>query len=411
MKTSPMSDARGAVRLAVDLAVLVMNVVETMHHNIARRPGILGVAATEPARGVTGIVYRSVRGVTRGVGTAIDVALRPLEPLLRMPSGPAREAVLSALNGVLGDHLEASANPLAIPMQLRMHGAPLPLDRGKLAAILPQPSARVIVMVHGLCMSDSTWTRDGHDHGRELARDLRANLVCLRYNSGRHISTNGNELATLLEAMVAAWPVPLRELVLVGHSMGGLVIRSACAAGEDAGHAWPRMLRALVFLGTPHHGAPLERAGHAIDTLLGASPYTIAFARLGHMRSAGITDLRHGSVLEEDWRDRDRFGRGRQVRSNAPLPRDVPTFAIAGSTSKARPAGRAIARGDGLVPVASALGQRHGHDPDIGFDPGRQWVAYGVGHLDLLASSAVYAQLKRWITASGPRSPRPRRPR
>jgi len=397
-KPSLLADVRGAGRLVADLTVLVTDVVETMHHNIARRPGILGRATLESTRGITGFVYRSVRGVTRAVGSTIDTVLRPLEPLLAMaPGRPGRDAVVSVLNGVLGDYLEASSNPLAIPMQLRVAGVPLPLARAEIARLVPQPRERIIVMAHGLCMSDTSWNRQEHDHGPSLARDLQADVVCLRYNSGRHISTNGAELATLLERMVATWPVPVRDLVLIGHSMGGLVIRSACAAGEASGQRWMSLLRALVFLGTPHHGAPLERGGHGVDMLFSASPYTVAFARLGQLRSAGITDLRHGSVLDHDWCGRDRFGHAGYLQHVQPLPRNVPVFAIAGSLSKTAPLHGGKPRGDGLVPVASALGRHADPGRAIGIDPARQWIAYGTGHLDLLGSKSVYERMKRWL--------------
>ena len=397
-KSSPLSDVRGVSRLVVDLTVLVTDVVETMHHNIAKRPGVLGRATLDPTRGVTGFVYRSVRGVTRIVGGTIDDVLRPLEPLLaEAPVGPGRDAVLSVLNGVLGDHLDASANPLAIAMDLRVRGMRLPLDRTEIAQILPRPRERVVVMVHGLCMSDTTWNRREHDHGRRLARDLHADAVYLRYNSGRHISTNGAEFAALLERLVEAWPVPLRDLILVGHSMGGLIIRSACATGEDFGHGWLGLVRALVFLGTPHHGAPLERGGHGVDLLFSASPYTVAFARLGQLRSAGITDLRHGSVLGRDWHGRELFGHAGYLQHAQPLPRDVPAFAIAGSLSKAAPMHGRKPRGDGLVPVASALGWHDDPDMALGIDPARQWIAYGIGHLDLLCSGLVYERMKGWL--------------
>jgi hypothetical protein len=391
-------DVRGASRLVIDLTLLVTELVETMHHNIARVPGIAGRATFAPTRGLTGLVYRSVRGITRLTGWGIDTTLAPIVPLLSNRSDwPGRDAVIAALNGVLGDHLEASDNPLAIPMQLRIGGEPLTLTAAGIAAAIPQPRSRVVVMVHGLCMSDLQWNRQSRDCGHSLARDLRADALYLHYNSGRHISSNGAELASLLEQLVASWPVPLTELVLVGHSMGGLVIRSACAAAETGAYRWPKLLRALAFLGTPHHGAPLERGGQGLDLLLAASPYTAAFTRLGRLRSAGITDLRHGSILDQDWQGRDRFVHRADLREPRLLPAGVPCFAIAGSLSKAAPTGRRAARSDGLVPVASALGRHADPRMNLDFAPAHQWVAYGVGHLDLLSSPAVYGHLQRWL--------------
>jgi hypothetical protein len=395
------ADLRGASRLAIDLTLLVTELVETMHHNIARVPGIAGRATFAPTRGITGLVYRSVRGITQLTGWGIDTALAPLAPLLRDRSGwPGRDVVISALNGVLGDHLEASSNPLAIPMRLRIGGEPLALTAAGIAAAIPQPRDRVVVMVHGLCMSDLQWNRQSRDCGQALARDLRADTLYLHYNSGRHISTNGAEFAAVLEQLVASWPVPLHELILVGHSMGGLVIRSAYAAAECSAFRWPRLLRALAFLGTPHHGAPLERGGQGLDLLLAASPYTAAFTRLGRLRSAGITDLRHGSILDRDWQGRDRFLHRADLREPRPLPAAVPCFAIAASLSKAAPTGRRAARGDGLVPVASALGRHPDPRMRLDFAPAHQWVAYDVAHLDLLSNPAVYAQLQRWLMQS-----------
>jgi PGAP1-like protein len=397
---SAIADLRGASRLVTDLTLLVTDVVETMHHNIARHPGPLGDATLAPTKGITGFVYRSVRGVTHVAGGAVDRVLAPLVPLLaRASPWPGREPLVCALNGVLGDRLEATGNPLAIAMQLRHQRKALPMEPAALAAAIPGARPRVLVMVHGLCMGDSSWNRNGHDHGECLARDLDADVLYLRYNTGRHISTNGAEFALQLEQLVAAWPVPVRELVLVGHSMGGLVNRSACLVGETAQHAWRRRLKSIVFLGTPHHGAPMERGGHGLDRLFGASPYTVAFSRLAQLRSAGITDLRHGALRDEDWRHRDRFAHGGYLHHALPLPRKVGAFAVAGSASKAPAVGNRAPRGDGLVPVATALGTHDDVDRDLHIPAERRWIAYGTRHLELLGSHAVYMQMRAWLAA------------
>jgi pimeloyl-ACP methyl ester carboxylesterase len=369
------SDLRGVSRLAIDATVGVTDLVEAMHLSIARVPGATRSGTT---RGITGLVYRSIRGVTRLVGGGVDSVLSRILPLLGDgTSSPGREALLAALNGVLGDHLAASGNPLAIPMRLRRDEA-------------ATPTGKLLVLAHGLCMNDLQWRRKGHDHGAALARDLGFTPVYLHYNSGLHISTNGRALADRLEELVRQWPVPVEELAIVGHSMGGLLARGACHYGTAAGHDWPRHLKKLVFLGTPHHGSPLERGGNRIDVLLGVSSYTAPLARLGKIRSAGITDLRHGSLLDEDWQGRDRFERSKRATPSVPipLPEGVECYAMAATKGRTS---------DGFVPLDSALG-RH-EDPELGLSlpDSRRWVLQRAHHFDLLSHPEAYGKIREWL--------------
>ena len=392
------ADLRGLNRLTIDGIAGIVDLVEAMHYNIASVPGILAKPKRGRTTGITGLVYRSIRGVIGLVGHGLDKLLARLEPLLgERSTWPGREALLAALNGVLGDYLAASNNPLAITMALRRGGIALPGERAPLAAAIPQAGGKLVVLLHGLCMNDLQWMRKGHDHGAALARDLAYTPVYLHYNSGLHISTNGRAFAELLETLVQRWPVPLTELVLIGHSMGGLVARSACHYGALARHEWLRRVDKLVFLGTPHHGAPLERGGNWVDMLLGSSAYSAPLARLGKIRSTGITDLRFGNLLDEDWKKRDRFEHSEDLRVAVPLPEGVACYAIAATTGKT--AGDLTDKliGDGIVPLASALG-RHGNKRlALTFDESRQWVAHGTNHLDLLSRAEVYAQMKRWL--------------
>jgi hypothetical protein len=398
------SDVHGASRLAVEATLALTSLVENLHHNIARLPGPLGRTSHQPARGITGLVYRSIRGVTRTVGAALDAVLGSAAAVLGSPDAVAsgqRDAVLAALNGVLGDHLAATGNPLAIRLTVRHLGQPLPHDPAALQRMLSDPSPRVLLMVHGLCMSLGQWRRGGRDHGATLAAEGGFTLLHLHYNTGLHVSDNGRQLADLLDVLQRAWPVPIEDLAIVGHSMGGLVARSACHQAIERGDAWPAVLSRLVFIGTPHHGAPLERGGQRIDSLLGASPYTAAFARLGRLRSAGITDLRHGSLLEADHAGPDRFAHRHDTRRAVPLPAGVRCYAIAGSLGRGRAAGALL--GDGLVPLDSALGRHRDRHRQLKFGPGRRWIAEGTGHLDLLGDDAVLDRLRRWLLVAADR--------
>ena len=394
-----LSDLRGASRLAIDATRGIADLVEAMHHNIVRTPALLDRPPAGRTRGITGLVYRSVHGVTRLVGGSIDAVLGRLAPVLgHVEPSPAREAIVAALNGVLGDHLAETRNPLAIALGFRRDGKALPPERPALAAAIPACTGRLLVLAHGLCLNDLQWNRRGHDHGAALARDLGYTPVYLHYNTGLHISTNGRQLAEALEALVAQWPVPLEKFALVAHSMGGLVARSACHYGALAAHAWPRRLGTLVFLGTPHHGAPMERGGNWIDTLLEISPYTAPFARLGKIRSAGITDLRYGNLADEDWQGRDRFARGDRRRF-VPLPDGVRCFAIGATAVAKRRRGQRALPGDGLVPLASALGTHDNPALDLAIPKSRQWIAHDCGHLDLLDRPEVYRRIRRWLDA------------
>jgi hypothetical protein len=294
-------------------------------------------------------------------------------------------------------------------MRLRSHGRPLTLESDSLASAIPEASGKILVVIHGLCMSDRQWHRNDHDHAAALARDHGLTPVYLHYNSGRHISENGRELAALLERLVDAWPVAVSELSVMAHSMGGLLTRSAChyAKGDAKGHAdrnsadsrprWLAVLRRIAFLGTPHHGAPLERGGQSLVAALGISPYTAPLARLGWLRSAGITDLRYGNLLDEDWHPHDRFASTGDLRRPVSLPEGVECYALAATTGKIRGDLNDRLLGDGLVPVASALGWHRDATRSLAIPETRRAVCYGTNHMDLLSAPEVYAHLSNWI--------------
>jgi pimeloyl-ACP methyl ester carboxylesterase len=363
-----------------------------MHANIAAASPPLGEGTNGRARGISGLVYGSIRGINRATGSGVDLALalldRPPFTGMRLPQ-PHWDAALGVLNGVVGDHLVEQGNPLALPMQLRSGGRPI--QRGE------HPSGgKLLLLVHGLCMNDRQWRRDGHDHGSALARELGYTPLYLFYNSGRHVSENGRELSALLEELVVGAATPVEELTIVGHSMGGLVARSACHIAAEEGHSWPDSLRRIVFLGTPHHGAPLERVGSWVQSRAELSPYVAPLARLGMLRSAGITDLRHGSLRDEDWRDAD--AEGRDPRRPLALPADVACHAIAGTLATPEGGRHLGLLGDGLVPLESALGQHRESSRALSFPQSHQWVGEGMSHFDLLSRPEVYDVIRSWLS-------------
>jgi len=322
-----LSDLRGVTRMAIDASQGIAGIVEHMHRTVQSVPLPIGKAITDRTRGITGFVYRSVRGGMRVVGRGIDMSLAPLTALL--PEGestPARDAFISAVNGVFGDYLARTGNPLALEMELRLRGRRLDPD-DPTRAFEPEtgaaPGGKLLLLVHGLCLNDQQWAREGHDHGAALADEHGYTPLYLRYNTGLRIAANGRSLADLLESTLAQWPRPVEQLVILGHSMGGLVARSACHHGQAAGHGWLKHLRKLVFVGTPHHGAPLERGGHRLDFVMDLSPYSAPFTQIGKMRSAGIQDLRHGSVTAHP-------------KEFVPLPEGVQCYVAAATLSARR---------------------------------------------------------------------------
>ncbi|KXO13038.1 hypothetical protein AKG98_4238 [Moritella sp. JT01] len=388
------NDMRGINQLAVDAVTGLTDIVEALHYTILSLG--LNDQNTQPrTRGVTGFVYRNIRTVTAFVGDKIDFSLSQLGTALgQHESSLSREVAISMLNGVLGDYLLERENPLAVIMQLRRDGKPL--SDVALRNLIEKSNGKILLMVHGLCMNDLQWQVDEHNHGVELARDLGYEPIYLHYNTGRHISENGRDLSALLEYLVGISPQPL-SLSILAHSMGGLVSRSAFYYGEKAKHTWLEQVNKMVFLGTPHHGAALEKGGNLIDVLLGSNPFSKPFAKLGQIRSAGITDLRYGSIIDEDWQGKDRFSYAMDNRGTLALPNGVHCYTLAAVKSKESTVVGDGLIGDGLVNVDSALGRHNDDLLHLTFPEHHQWIGRDMNHMDLLYHPDVYRKIRQWL--------------
>ncbi len=304
------TELRGWSRLTAAVAdEVVVGTVYDMHRAISdgafRWVGAAGRPIQRVTDAVTDNVYGIVRASIRGAGEVGALAASRFGNDDASPTRAAEKARAIA-HGVVGDDRIAVAPELDTDMGLRHNGVEVATDPASLRAAYPAPSSRVVVFVHGLVDTEAVWSARPEagvalpDH----VDGLGATPVLVRYGTGRSIGRNGADLADLLESLVDGWPLPITELILVGHSMGGLLIRSASATALAEGHRWPETLRDIVYLGTPHLGSWLEKAANAGSWVLRhASTRSAPIGMLLDGRSRGIKDLRFGMLADDGWDD------------------------------------------------------------------------------------------------------------
>ena len=395
--------------------------VEEMHATIARRPfqvlervpvtRLPASAARTLHDGIAGWVYWGVRGLAKLAGGAADLALLPLEQAAPAEGGPAPaawELALGALNGFVGDRLERDRNPLRMPMEFRHEGRPLALNTAALRRTYPGAARRLVIFVHGLAGNELVWRfyskehygNDETSYGSLLERDLGYTPLYLRYNSGLHISDNGGLLAERLKELVVAWPGGVEEIVLVGHSMGGLVARSSCHHAKQRTDGWVDAVRHIFCLGTPHLGAPLEKLGNVAGWALNTFDATRPMGKIVNGRSVGIKDLRFGYLVEEDWRGTDVDALLENNRHSIPFLDSAMHYFVAATVTKSliHPLGFVI--GDTLVRFPSASGGTAAHARRIPFMAEHGHHVGRMTHLRLLNDPAVYDQIRFWLEST-----------
>lgn len=314
--------------------------------------------------------------------------------------GRALEFAVGVLNGAVGDHLQRTGNGLATPMAFMHNNEPLVLQAGALAGAYPNATGRVVVLVHGVMCTEDVFRfpDDGTDYGTRLQADVGFTPVYLRYNSGLAIPENGRAFSGLLGGLVDAWPVPVTELLLLGYSMGGLIIRSACHHASVEGAHWLGLVRRALYVGTPHRGAPMERAGRVLARVLSAvdDPTTRLLADVANLRSDGVKDLG-----DADLTDAHRASRQWHHLSDrnhpVPLLPSIQHHLLAGAVS-ADPAW-SLLFGDSVVPVRSATNGQARNTASAAFLPQHVRVLDGINHLGLAHHPHVYAQILEWIRA------------
>ncbi len=412
---TPTNELRALNRLAFDELGGIPRGIGQIHHGIAGRAfwavGPLGRPVKLAHDAISRGAYSALGASSSLLGRAADAAMarRGVGDDLALSVTRPGSAVLAALNGLIGDELERGGSALHQPAAVRVDGEPVPLDPDAVRRRFPDATPWPVVFLHGLMETEFSWSLgagpEGRTYGTRLARDLGCTPVYVRYNSGRHVSENGRSVAELLEALVAAWPVEVEQIALVGHSMGGLVARSAAHQGAEFGQGWPGRVGHVVSLGTPHTGAPLEQAVHVASAALHALPETRPFGAFLRRRSSGIRDLRHGSLVDEDWRSRDRDALRAAACREVPLLHGATHCFVSASVTRSErhPIGRLL--GDCLVLVPSASGRSPTRR--IPFDVEHGAHVGATHHIALLNHPQVYEHVRRWV-ATPPVSHPPR---
>jgi hypothetical protein len=387
-------DLRDGGKLMLNAVTGITKIVEAMHYRITDMIPIPGIKYIAGSKGIPRLIYKLIYAVTGRVNNGLEEMLSKLSKILDdQTTSPNREAFISALNGVLGDYLALQNNSLAIKMQFRQNGSPLhETDLKNYSSLSNQ---KFLILIHGSCMNDIQWTMNEHNHGEALSASLNYKPLYLHYNTGLHISENGKLLSDLLEKTfsnnISA------EIHILAHSMGGLVSRSACYFALKENKKWLKNLSKIVFLGTPHHGAPLEKAGNWIDKLLAAKPYTAPLSKLGQIRSAGITDMRYGNITHDDWKNHHRFFSKGDKRIPVPLPDDIKCYTVAAITAQNPGLSAHHLIGDGMVTLSSALGEHPNKDFNLIFSENQKLIVYKTGHLELLYFDEVYNKIFDWL--------------
>jgi pimeloyl-ACP methyl ester carboxylesterase len=397
-------------RVAGPLALPVVTPIEIAHDTMTR--------------GVYGLTGRALEAGATAAGLVVSKLPEQVleEPAIPgAPSRPAPEhiadhrrarAILAILHGFHGDKLAAAGSAVSYPMTLRRSGRDVPVTKAGLTAAYPDAKSTVVVFVHGFVGNEQIWKRrsDRDDHGRALSygRRLEADgdvsALWVRYNSGLRVSTNGRQLRDLMRKVKARWPVPVERIIFVGHSMGGLVAHSALAQ-SDLDEPWTEVTTDTVTLGTPHHGTPLERTANTIATVSAGHHATRWVSEIIRTRSDGIRDMRHGNLVDDDWRGHDPED-PEDRRTHARPHEQVRHLAVVATVSRDPHSRWADYCGDLVVPRDSARGWAHAEDGAVGSS--RTVHLGGLNHLDLQNHPRVHSLIADIVGVDSPDSETPR---
>ncbi|MFA6035198.1 MAG: alpha/beta hydrolase [Myxococcota bacterium] len=313
----------------------------------------------------------------------------------------AADTGIAILNGVIGDYLHERANDLATRMRFFHEGKELALDPEVIDKVCPIRTGKIAVYVHGSAEDEHAWGFPGDpatSYGSLLEKEFGFTPFYLRYNSGLHVSENGRSLDFMMDELFGVHRLGVKEITFIGHSMGGLVIRSACHLGECRNAQWVKCVRRIICIGSPHQGAPLEKIGNVLTGVLKMvpTPYTKLAAEIINLRSAGIKDMRFGYTCDDDWKGYDPDAVLTNTKNTIPLLKGVPHYVIAGALTSNPNDLISDWFGDAMVRKGSATGKAGAPEHCIPFPPENQKILPSVNHIALAHHPAVYKQIKAW---------------
>ncbi len=275
--------------------------------------------------------------------------------LLKNARTKTEEKLLPVLNGIAGDVLEENMDARAIKMSFRFDYEDVGIE--ELSKFYDfEDKKPVCILIHGLFGDEYMWKKLPDEKknkiGDILEKQLDANILYLRYNTGLHISENGRSLSNLLERFVKQYRSG--NIHLIGHSMGGLLIRSAGYYADIQQQEWNRKVKNIFLIGVPNEGSYVAQIAEFVNKVFRKVDISKdeLVSKFLDIRSNGIKDLAYAYLTDEDWLNaKEKPEQKTRVR---PL-KGVKYFLIAGTLGKNKMLSTYF--GDGLVGSQSAISE------------------------------------------------------
>lgn len=299
--------------------------------------------------------------------------------------------LLAILNGLMGDEFEANNDPLAIKMSFRDNNQEVAIEELSSLYDFSENGGEINILIHGLMGDEYMWKKEKpsakNKLGDWLKNNVGANVLYLRYNTGLHISENGRELSNLLEELIELYGTEIKQINFIGHSMGGLLIRSAGYYADIQRQGWIRKLKAVFLIGVPNDGSYLAQIAffvHHVFRKIDIS-HDDYIARLMDVRSNGIKDLSFAYLIDEDWLDENAEDMDKHPATKImPVPH-AQYFLIGGVLGKKNKLINSYF-GDGLVKSKSALTEQLHNKKNLNI---KSVIFEKENHMSLLESKDV----------------------